>query len=140
MIKKLLAIIVATAFLFVLVSCTSEPSQNEEEDKIYRKASTDTSNPGYYIGTSPNPSTTFIRGDIMKVKEGHSNKLYYPHTSAYNGTESYWLASPSVYYSGGVINVFYSGLVDGSNYNYSGLGVRPVVSLNSGITVNAEEV
>lgn len=33
MIKKLLAIIVATAFLFVLVSCTSEPSQNEEEDK-----------------------------------------------------------------------------------------------------------
>ena len=33
MIKKLLAIIVATAFLFVLVSCTSEPSQNEEQDK-----------------------------------------------------------------------------------------------------------
>ena len=33
MIKKPLAIIVATALLFVLVSCISEPSQNEEEDK-----------------------------------------------------------------------------------------------------------
>lgn len=48
------------------------------KDKIYRKAST--SNPGYYVGTNPNPSTNYIEGEVMRAKEGYSNKLYYPHT------------------------------------------------------------
>ena len=77
----------------------------------------------------------------MSAKEGYKNKLYYPHTSIYNNTTyGYWLASPSARSSRCVLNVRYSGTVDNSGYNDSGLGVRPVVSLNSGITVNAEEV
>ena len=75
----------------------------------------------------------------MSAKEGYNNKLYYPHTSSYNGTNGYWLASPAAYGSGSVLDVYCLGNVHASYYNNRGLGVRPVVSLNSGITVNAED-
>ena len=77
----------------------------KSSDQLYRKASTSTSYPGYYVGTSPNPSTTSIKKATMKVKEGYSNKLYYPHTgtSDYNGTYGYWLASPS---AGGITYMY----------------------------------
>ena len=111
-------------------------------DQIYRKASTSTSYPGYYVGTGENPSSYYIDSSVMNKKEGYKNKLYYPHTSGYNSCKGYWLASPSAYSHGYVLGVHYNGYVyfyiDG--YDDSGLGVRPVVSLNSGITVNAEEV
>ena len=105
-------------------------------DRIYRKASTSTSHPGYYVGTGENPSSYYIDSSVMNKKEGYKNKLYYPHTSSYG----YWLASPSANNSNNVLNVNYNGNVNNNNYNNSNLGVRPVVSLNSGITVNAEEV
>ena len=108
-------------------------------DKVYRKASTDTSYPGYYVGTSQDPTTTSIDYSVMSAKEGYNNKLYYPHTSSYNGTNGYWLASPAAGNSNCVLVVSYNGLVDYGGYDYSLLGVRPVVSLNSGITVNAED-
>ena len=106
-------------------------------DQIYRKASTSTSYPGYYVGTGENPSSYNMS---LSAKEGYKNKLYYPHTSGYNSCNGYWLASPSAYSSNYVLYVYYDGYVNGSNYSSSNLGVRPVVSLNSGITVNAEEV
>ena len=112
----------------------------KSSDQLYRKASTSTSNPGYYVGTSPNPSTTCISSDTMKVKEGYSNKLYYPHTSVYNGTCGYWIASPCTEDNYILLSVYYSGDVSNGSYINKLLGVRPVVSLNSGITVNAEEV
>lgn len=110
------------------------------KDKIYRKASTSISNPGYYVGTSPDPSAISISSKTMKVKEGYSNKLYYPHASDYYGTYGYWLASPSTINIWSVLYVGYSGNVDYYVCGYNHVGVRPVVSLNSGITVNAEEV
>ena len=76
----------------------------------------------------------------MSAKEGYNNKLYYPHTSGYNGTYGYWLASPSASGGSNVLIVYCDGDVYRSIYDYSNLGVRPVVSLNSGITVNAEDV
>jgi hypothetical protein len=109
-------------------------------DKVYRKASTDTSYPGYYVGTSQDPTTKSIDSSVMSAKEGYNNKLYYPHTSSYNGTNGYWLASPSAGGSRFVLYVYYNGSVDYDSYTISYLGVRPVVSLNSGITVNAEDV
>ena len=109
-------------------------------DKVYRKASTDTSYPGYYVGTSQDPTTKSIDSSVMSAKEGYNNKLYYPHTSSYNGTNGYWLASPSAGDSNAVLYVDYSGNVSYGSYTSSHLGVRPVVSLNSGITVNAEDV
>ena len=106
-------------------------------DRIYRKASTSTSHPGYYVGTGENPSSYYIDSSVMNKKEGYKNKLYYPHTSSYG----YWLASPSAYDSYCVLYVDDSyGYVNAGNYYIDDLGVRPVVSLNSGIAVNAEEV
>ena len=112
----------------------------KSSDQIYRKASTSTSNPGYYVGTSQDPKTIEIESSVMSAKEGYNNKLYYPHTSGYNGTDGYWLASPSASRSSRVLYVDSSGYVGGSYYILSYWGVRPVVSLNSGITVNAEDV
>ena len=114
----------------------------KSSDQIYRKASTNTSNTGYYVGTNPNPTGSYyINFSVMSAKEGYNNKLYYPQTSSYNGTIGYWLASPSAYDSGGsVLNVLDNGSVSGNGYSNDTLGVRPVVSLNSGITVNAEDV
>ena len=111
-------------------------------DQVYRKASTSTSYPGYYVGTSSDPTGSYyIDSSVMRVKEGYNNKLYYPHTSIYNnGTNGYWLASPSAYSSSYVLRVSYGGNVSNSACDNSHLGVRPVVSLNSGITVNAEDV
>jgi len=110
----------------------------KSSDKIYRKASTSTSYPGYYVGTSSDPTGSYSINNSRK--DGYSNKLYYPQTSSYNGTNGYWLASPSALGSNFVLCVDYYGYVNRYNYNSSDLGVRPVVSLNSGITVNAEDV
>ena len=110
-------------------------------DKIYRKASTNNSYSGYYVGTSSNPTSYNFSN---RGKEGYKNKLYYPYTSTYNGANGYWLASPSA--GNGDANVLYvycNGYVSNGRYDNtygSNMGVRPVVSLNSGITVNAEEV
>ena len=112
----------------------------KSSDQVYRRASTSTSYPGYYVGTSQNPSTYYIDSSVMSAKEGYNNKLYYPQTSSYNGTNGYWLASPSASGSNYVLYVYYNGYVNRDNYGRSNLGVRPVVFLNSGITVNAENV
>ena len=109
-------------------------------DKVYRKASTSTSYPGYYVGTSTDPTGSYsISSSVMSAKEGYKNKLYYPHTSSYNSSNGYWLASPYASYSNGVFNVRYDSGVHGNYYDSSDLSVRPVVSLNSGITVNATD-
>ena len=110
----------------------------KSSDQVYRRASTSTSYPGYYVGTSSDPTGLYSINN--SAKEGYNNKLYYPQTSSYNGTNGYWLASPSARGSSYVLRVDYNGYVSDSSYNYSNLGVRPVVSLNSGITVNAEDV
>ena len=111
----------------------------KSSDKIYRKASTSTSYPGYYVGTSSDPTGSYSINN--SAKEGYSNKLYYPHTSNYNGTYGYWLASPSAGHYNVVHYVYYNGYVSHNNLAcyYTGLGMRPVVSLNSDITVNAED-
>jgi len=108
----------------------------KSSDQIYRKASTDTSYPGYYVGTSEIPSTDKFDNS---GKDGYSNKMYYPHTANYNGTYGYWLASPSAYGDYYVLRVGCSGNVGYFRCIDSNMGVRPVVSLNSGITVNAED-
>ena len=111
----------------------------KSSDKIYRKASTSTSNPGYYVGISQKPTSMSIDFQVMNKKDGYSNKLYYPHTSEHNGTGGYWLASSSAGNSGWVLIVGAGGSVSADGYGRSYYGVRPVVSLNSGITVNAED-
>ena len=102
-------------------------------DKLYCN-NTDTN--GYYVGTSSSPTSTSVS---TSGKEGYKSKLYYPHTSRYNSCYGYWLASPSARDSNIVLGVGYGGYVNRGYYSASGFCVRPVVSLNSGITVNAED-
>ena len=103
-------------------------------DKLYCN---NTNTNGYYVGTSSSPTSTSISNS---AKEGYKNKLYYPHTSDYNGANGYCLASPCAGDRDYVLYVYYNGNVRANRCGNSNLGVRPVVSLNSGITVNAEEV
>ena len=111
-------------------------------DKVYRKASESTSDPGYYVGTKSDPTDSYyIDSSVMSKKEGYNNKLYYLNTesSGDNSCIGYWIASPSAGSRGNVLYVHYNGYVGSGSYYYSSLGVRPVVSLNSGITVNATD-
>ena len=50
-----------------------------------------------------------------------------------NGAYAMWLASPSAYNAGGVMNVYYSGTVHYYDYNYPRIGFRPLVCLKSDI-------
>ena len=110
-------------------------------DKLYWN---NTNSNGYYVGTSSVPKNSSIDSSEMRAKDGYNNSLYYPHhEDVLDGDEScncYWLASPSANDRGSVIRVNYSGLVCGRlNYLYTYVGLRPVVSLNSEIKVNATD-
>ena len=105
----------------------------KSSDQVYRRASTSTSYPGYYVGTSSDPTGSYSINN--SVKEGYNNKLYYPHTSSYNGTNGYWLASPSAYRSTCVLLVTYNGIVSYNHYGSTFGGVRPVVCLQSNISL-----
>ena len=95
---------------------------------------------GYYIGTSLNPTSDCISRSVMSTKEGYKNKLYYPHIKSYNNANYYWLASPSALTINHILFVYQYGDVDNNYYyNLDNIGVRPVVSLNTGITVNATD-
>ena len=127
-------------------------SWNELCEKKYKKPSEKlycdkTSSIGYYIGTSSKPSTNHVSENEMPRKEGYNNTLYYPHhEDVLDGDRAciaYWLASPNdCYYKNYVVQVWRSGNVTGYPYNAfgeDGMALRPVVSLNSEITVNATD-
>ena len=73
--------------------------------------------------------------------------MYFPHPDEYenlDGTssgdcEGYWLASPSAGSTNGVHYVCYDGNVYDSFYFSTRYGVRPVVSLTSGISAKWED-
>ena len=108
-------------------------------DKLYRKVSTNVNKPGYYIGTDENQDTYSIDSEVMNKKEGYKNRLYYPHTSAYNGTNGYWFASPSAAGSTYMLYVTSYGRLNYSSHSSGPFGIRPVVSLKDGIMVNATD-
>ena len=110
-------------------------------DKLYCN---NTNADGYYVGTSSKPTSTYINSSVMNQKEGYKNStLYYPRKSGVsdgdNNCNYYWLASPSAYRSDCVLRVDCNGYVAFDSYDYTNVGARPVVSLNSGIKVNATE-
>ncbi len=113
---------------------------NKPSDKLYCN---NTNSTGYYVGTSSNPTSINIDSSVMRAKDGYNNSLYYPHHEGISDGDKncyhYWLASPSAYYSYYVLYVSYHGNVGGNNYNFTYVGLRPVVSLNSGIKVNATD-
>ena len=84
---------------------------------------------GWYIGTSENPSNTYI---YLSGKEGYNNTLYYPHKEGIdsNSCYGYWLASPSAFSDEDIMLVGCGGWIH-SNSNYYGtlMAARPVISL-----------
>ena len=95
---------------------------------------------GYYIGTSSSPTSYFIDNGTMCKKEGYKNKLYRPHTLEYDGIMGYWTASPAAGGNSHLYYITYGLAADATSCRYSKVSIRPVVSLNTDITVNAEEV
>ena len=110
-------------------------------DKLYCNK---TDEYGYHVGTSSNSRDDYIDLSVMIAKEGYNNSLYYPyHESVSDGDRdchSYWFASPSASSDINILYVYCYGLVSNNSYNYTNMGLRPVVSLNSEIKVNAIDV
>jgi len=65
---------------------------------------------------------------------GNMDKLYVSHESPYNGVIAYWLDVPYPSNSVCVWDVNREGVVYYSDYAYTALGIRPVVSLPSSVT------
>lgn len=110
-------------------------------DKLYCNS---TNTYGYRVGTSSTPSTEYIDYNVMNKKEGYKNKLYYPHniSSAWNGVYTYWTCSPSafVYKNDGtsgerLINIDNRGYVGSDPYYFYTAGIRPVVRMKSGVSM-----
>ena len=113
---------------------------NKPSDKLYCN---NTNSTGYYVGTSSKPTSIYIESSVMSAKDGYNNSLYYPHHEIVSDGEYscnyYWLASPSANYSNSLLGVYCNGAVDYNAYSNPYMGLRPVVSLNSGIKVNATD-
>ena len=101
--------------------------------KGYTTLYTNTNTHGYYVGTSANPKTTDVD---MSNTAGYADTLYYPHQSDYSNCSGYWLAAPSAYSPYIFVCVYCSGAVhSGGDCSNSIYGVRPLVSLKSGVTL-----
>ena len=103
--------------------------------KGYTALYTNTGTKGYYVGTSVRPETTYVN---MSKKAGYGDTLYYPRQSSYANCYGYWLAAPSEYGSIIIVKVKCDGSVGGDGYSYYNIGsygVRPLVSLKSGVTL-----
>ena len=102
--------------------------------KGYTTLYTNTNTNGYYVGTSANP--TSISADMSSDTAGYGDTLYYPHQSVYFECYGYWLATPSACDPYFIMAVYYDGAVGNCNcYNNYRYGVRPLVSLKSGVTL-----
>ena len=84
---------------------------------------------GYYIGTVENPKTHSIDSTI-------STNLY---VIANSNIYAYWLGSPSASYSSCVVVITRTGGVDYDGYHIARNGLRPLVTLPTGITLVEQE-
>ena len=102
--------------------------------KGYTTLYTNTNTNGYYVGTSANPTTH--DASISSDTAGYGDTLYYPHKSAYSNCNGYWLAAPSAYDAYNFMIVYFPGSVTYRNrFSSAFYGVRPLVSLKSGVTL-----
>ena len=110
-------------------------TETNTADKLYCNKASST---GYYVGTTNEPTSTYIGSDVMSAKAGYQDELYYPHRSGYNNCYGYWLASPSADDSSYEMYVGCSGHVNYYGYNANYYGVRPLVHLKSGVKVKPQ--
>ncbi len=86
---------------------------------------------GYSMYMDGKTSSTLSSDQNTALKTTY--KTFFPHTESYQSCSGYWLASPSDYFTLYLMGVYYDGRVDRGSYNGRGLGVRPVVCLESGV-------
>ncbi len=110
-------------------------TETNTADKLYCNRASST---GYYVGTTNEPTTTQISSNVMSVKQGYQDELYYPHRAEYNSCSGYWLASPSANGRYGEMNVGYGGYVGDNDCSINYCGVRPLVHLKSGIKLKQQ--
>ena len=101
--------------------------------KGYTTLYTNTNTNGYYVGTSANP--TDYSADMSSDTAGYGDTLYYPYKSAYSNCYGYWLVAPSASDAYYIMGVGCSGRVNRGDYCAYGFGVRPLVSLKSGVAL-----
>ncbi len=92
---------------------------------------------GYFVGTSSKTSTYNMS---LNKNENKGGELYFANnfsalTDGNNTVNYYWLASPSADRSGYLLRVGYSGGVGRGNYSDNYGGLRPVVCLQSNISL-----
>ena len=92
---------------------------------------------GYYVGTESNPKNY---GSNTTGKKGEGGELYFANnhsalTDGDNTVNYYYLASPSAYSTNRVLGASYDGYVGRTIYDYYYGGLRPVVCLQSNITL-----
>ena len=104
-------------------------THSDKKDLYKTKAS---SAIGYKVSNNGGTSyATSISGMLST-----SDTLYVLPSAATSGANAMWLASPSAYNFNNVVNVAYNGSVGNSTYNGAGIGLRPLVCLNSNILLN----
>ena len=102
-------------------------------DKLYCDAND--SETGYYVGTSNPPISDNIAQNIMEIKTGYTNTLFYPHTSTYNNCNCYWIASPSARGEDYIMLVDYRGVIGRTLNTSAVMSFRPIVSIKSMVKV-----
>ena len=88
---------------------------------------------GYYVGTSENPTSTYIDG--LNTTEMENLYVINDNTNA----NAYRLGSPSVAINDGVMGVACNGRVGSGYYGRDDFALRPLVLLPSGITLVEQE-
>ncbi len=108
-------------------------------EKGYAQLYINTNANGYYIGNTENPLTI---GYNLSSDSGYNDTLYFSHQEIVNNCLGYWLISPSANNANDLMHVGYDGVVSDFYYNFYGMGLRPLVCLNSNIiaTKDAEGV
>ena len=91
--------------------------------------SSDKTNTGYQIRkTSKDTWANYVSSMLT------TNDSLYVITSQTNAL-AYWLASPSAYSTSDVMIVYFYGEVNHNSYNYNSYGFRPLVCLQSNVTL-----
>ncbi len=103
--------------------------------KGYDPLYTNTNTRGYCVGNTER--TTDASYNLVDCGNlvAYDDTLYFPRQASVDTCCGYWLASPSSSSFGGCpLSVHIDGVVLGIYYGDYGMGVRPLVSLKSGIT------
>ena len=93
----------------------------------------------YYSDLINNPTTNNVGANVLNIKQGYLNELYYPHSSVtneiYGGCYFYRLAATAGAGDFGVVCVCNDGYIGFAAYDNKNGALRPVVRLKASTTI-----